>query len=214
MDSTINTGWFEAKELQGVRWLVPFIYPLLHQATRPKDQDLLDKVGLSSGEDVLFFAGYHGDWPYALSRAGCNVTYIDLSDGLVELVRRNGRGRNFVEIFAADGGQHPNMAAAYDWSMSFEPLPMRDTDSLHRALERSLLNRKGGKIVVRPKTEGLIIPIVESFAAEKGAEYRLDRINISAKRKYGLSVESIPHTVLTVETNDELRREAYFRYCP
>ena len=175
---------------------------------------MLDKVGLSSGEDVFFFAGYHGDWPSALARAGCNVTYADLSEGLADLVRRGERGRNFVEIFAGDGGRYPNRTAAYDWSMSFEPLPMRDTDSLYRALERSLLNRKGGKIVVRPKTEDLIAPLVESFAAEKGAEYRLDRIDISAKRKYGLRIESIPHTVLTVETNDELRRAASCKFCP
>ena len=53
-----------------------------------------------------------------------------------------------------------------------------------------------------------------SYAIARVSPKVIDRINISAKRKYGLSVESIPHTVLTVETNDELRREASFRYCP
>jgi hypothetical protein len=204
MSELAYEGWFEARNLKKLGPLIHLMKPFLHQATRPVDDDLLGKVGVASGDEILFFAGYHADWPLAMAKSGCKVTYTDLSPGLVWMMNNSGKGERFTAVFAANGGDQPREAGKYDWSMSFEPLPMTNGRELYDAVKRSLMNRKGGKVIARPGTRDLIAPVFERVAAETGAEYEVYDMPIKAKRRYSVTGKPIDHVIFTVRPRYQL----------
>ncbi len=110
-----------------------------HQSYVPDDPDLLKKLGINVGESVFGFAGFVGDWLAALMELGANVTYTDIDARIVEWVKQN---RPFNNPRIASPLMQPALPNQYDWSFSFEPVPL-DPSVWPLVLLRSLLNKKG-----------------------------------------------------------------------
>lgn len=85
-------GWLESHPvLHSLDKVVSKVHPFIHQAARPVDNDLLAKIGLNASEKIFFYAGYHGDWASSIGALGCDVTYSDISPGLVQMTLREMR---------------------------------------------------------------------------------------------------------------------------
>ncbi|MDD5292418.1 MAG: hypothetical protein PHY46_04490, partial [Candidatus Omnitrophica bacterium] len=112
-----------------------------HQSTAPRDEDILAKLGIEKNDVVFGFAGYFGDWLGDLGRQGAKVVYTDISPKIVKWVKRRNKGL-FTEIRVGDPLKEPCQVNLYDWSFSYEPLPL-EPNEWPIAMLRSLLNRKG-----------------------------------------------------------------------
>lgn len=201
-------GWLEAHPfLHSLERVVGIVHPLIHQGSRPIDGDLLAKIGLSAGESIFFYAGYHGDWASAIGSLGCSVTYSDLSQGLVNMMRHDPRSRHFSDIMVANGAAYPQSPFHYDWSVTFEPVPMAGHKTLYDALARSLLNSKGGKLIFRASKRDIYSRSLARLSDRYGVVIETSPAEIASKRKFGIKKIPLKYTVHTILTNDAARVE-------
>ncbi len=176
------------------------------QSIVPKAERLSKAIGIRKGSRVLFFAGCYGDWPLALSKENV-VTYSDASPEMVKFQREKGREKNFDGIRVLEASQWPRTLKKYDWSISFEPVPVHKPAFALTSL-RSLLNRKGAKIV-----------FVKDYFLE--TQVRTSAVFDAIKRVYGCAwsksrstIEDIHGkkqllTVYTLLTNEKAREKAW-----
>jgi protein-L-isoaspartate O-methyltransferase len=125
------------------RWAPPS--EVHRQAIVPKDPRLLEKLGIEKGERILVFAGCYGDWASALARTGAKVTYTDSSPRMAKYAKRRFKKSRVEGFRARDAALQPRRKNLYDWSFSFQPIPL-EHKALPFALIRSLLNKKGAII--------------------------------------------------------------------
>jgi len=171
----------------------------------PRDNLLREKVGLTRGDAVLVVAGYYGDWARALAEFS-KVTYSDISKGSLEYVKKDkGKIRQF-RLAAAE--RVPRLQKIYDWSFSFEPFPLLSYGGIEHMLLRSLLNRKGAKIVIseRPDFDAFDGPLTQ-VAGIYGAKFEQKDVEIHGRHR-AVDRENITCRVLTVRTNNNARRKA------
>jgi hypothetical protein len=177
------------------------------QSTQPADPQLIQKLGLKKREKILFFARSYGEWAKSIAKQ-TELTYTDATKEMIEHVKKSkGKIKNFKQILSEIIPQRPMI---YDWSISYEPIPLITTNTLKISLTRSLLNRKGAKI------------IFSSIFKPSGKEALNQAIKIS--EIYGTKTEKkiieiqthlngrkIPHTItiITLNTNPNARKKAF-----
>jgi hypothetical protein len=183
------------------------------QATLPEDGNLLKKVGLAKNDKVLFIAGYYGNWPKALAKAGAIVYYTDVSKNLVNYARKNLKEKRIKECFCSDFTLVPDKSLKYDWTFSFEPLGTRQ--GLPIAMLRSLLNRKGGKLIVYPR----IVEMDRHFKSSKPYTLIAKNLSMIYKTRYEISRKAIEgkdqknrkltkkHVIITIYASEPARRK-------
>jgi len=111
----------------------------------PNDPQLQTKLGFKKGEKIFVFAGSFGKWSQALSR-NLEVTHTDISSEMVQHVKENNPGK--IKRFRTLPGEVvPVRKGRYDWSFSFEPIPLEIQKGLGIAFLHGLLNKKGVKMV-------------------------------------------------------------------
>jgi protein-L-isoaspartate O-methyltransferase len=186
------------------------------QATLPNDKKLLNKVGLKRNEKVLVIAGYYGDWAKALAKAGVIVCYSDVSKNLVNYAKKSLKERNIKEYICSDYSLIPSKALKYDWSFSFEPIGANQ--GLPIAMLRSLLNKKGGKLVVYPriveeefnrhlKSSRKLTRIIKRLSKTYKTRYEISKRLIIGKAQKGEKLAK-KHVIVTIFTNDSARKKA------
>jgi hypothetical protein len=116
--------------------------PGARQAISPSPEGLSKNLGIKPGSTINFFAAGYGDWARALANDN-KVHYSDLDIGLVG---KYGRDKRFVSGLMIDGSSRPRIRGQFDWSVSFEPIPMHKI-GLTMSLVRSLINNRGAKII-------------------------------------------------------------------
>lgn len=185
------------------------------QATLPNDKKLLNKVGLKRNDKVLFIAGYYGDWTKALAKAGAIVYYSDVSRNLVNYAKKSLKEKNIKEYICSDYALIPSKAFKYDWTFSFEPIGANQ--GLPIAMLRSLLNRKGGKLVVYPriveeeynrhlKSSRKLTRIIKRLSRIYKTRYEITKIRIKGKAQKGEELVK-KHVIVTLFTNDSTRKK-------
>ncbi len=194
-------GWLESHPLlNSLDGIVKIVHRYIHQSTTPDDPNLLVKLGILQSDKLFFYAGYHGDWAYALGKLGCNVTYSDLSSGLVEIMKEDPRSKHFSQIMAVDGSSYPNQSSLYDWSVSFEPAPMVFHNKFYDALIRALLNKKGGKIITRDSKSQIYHKDIMRLVEDYQLELEVSPQFILSKTKLGFNTVPITHKIYTITT--------------
>ncbi len=120
------------------------------QHTIVNDKHLLKKIGLDKKDKILTIAGYYGDWTNAIAKAGCKVIYSELSKTLVNFARRKfGKNKNILKFTCANYVNVPKKENEFDWTITFEPIGGKM--GLPLAIIRSLLNKKGFKVIHYPR---------------------------------------------------------------
>lgn len=193
-------------------WSVPSVRAA--QATVPADPRLLHHLGIEPGSKILFFAGYTGNWAKALAEQA-EVHFTDASAGMVRRARllqeQNPEGTRIRSFRTREASRIPLSKNRFDWSVSFEPFPLYWGGGLPLSLLRSLLNRKGAKIVIsNPDNVGFERNVLAVIARAYGASWN--------KREFDLLVREGPfasgrpepksHAVFSLETNDPARHKA------
>jgi hypothetical protein len=199
-------------------WSMPEWYDkrdLPSQEHIPVEKNLATKIGMHKGEKVLVFAGYLGDWAGGLSHE-TKVTYTDLNHTFKEFVRKQKRASiNRFKVIA--GESIPQRMRIYDWSFSYEPIPLINAGTMSISLARSLLNNKGAKIIFSPMYEiesaecwsKYIKPLSKIY----GVEVDYSRIPLNSQRArghFGISPEVVKKfDLMTIHTNPVARKKAF-----
>jgi len=189
------------------------------QATLPDDKNLLSKIGLGKNEKILFIAGYYGNWAKSLARAGIIVSYSDVSRNLVNHAKKSLREKNIKEYICSDYTLIPSKSLKYDWTFSFEPIGTKQ--GLPIAMLRSLLNKKGGKLVVYPrvieemdrskhyKSSRPLTKIVRILFKTYKANYRINKKIIEGKSQKSVKLKK-KHVIITIFTSNLIRKKVEF----
>ena len=93
----------------------------------------------------IFFAAYSGEWAKALANQGLVVDTSDINDAQVNKLNADSQKLNSVVRRPAE--MHNIIPNYYDWSISYEPVPLFGSNSLEFTLRTSLLNKKGLKLI-------------------------------------------------------------------
>lgn len=180
------------------------------QELAPSEKNLALKIGMNERDKVLVFAGYLGDWSSALSK-NTHVTHTDISKELVEFVKN--KKRKAIQRFkVATAESIPQRQRIYDWSFSFEPIPLIGQNMLGLNLARSLLNNKGSKIVFSELHAEYIRncwkKFVEPLRNIYGATIEIKEMNLSSFGE-GIITKERLFTLITIRTNDAARKKAF-----
>jgi len=166
----------------------------------PRKELTLNKLGLRKNEKIHFFAAHSGEWADALRNKGVNVDVSDITKEQLEKLRKI----KFDRVIEIPGQLHNIVPEYYDWSISFEPIPLFEYRQMHHALRRGLLNKKGIKLIMaanftyyEPYKKQLI-----DFAKSYDLNIELQEIDGTGEgRLYKLYL-------VTIETNSIARRNA------
>jgi hypothetical protein len=158
----------------------------------------LKELGLKPKEKIHFFCAYSGEWAKALKETGMYVDVSDMSPTQLDRLKKLG----FDRVIDMPAQLHNLVPEYYDWSISFEPIPLFHNKTIEHTLRRGALNKKGIKIIMG--------------SAFVNTEY-LDPLKRFAK-KYGLTIDSqvtnidndLSTTIyiITLKTNPLARRKA------
>lgn len=183
---------------------------VLMQGSRPKDPQILNKLGIKKGEKVLAIAGYYGDWAYALEKNGAKVDFSDVSKQIVNWVKKQ-KDRKFKRYIVSGYELLPKKEKEYDWTFTYEACG--GGQGLPLAYLRSLLNNKGGILVLffrpdDPEKMGSKLEryplIVNQLAKAYGGKAIVVRKEIRAHRK-NLPIKNHTYIIHKILTNDKAR---------
>lgn len=198
-------------------WTVPEIYfksRLPTQGLIPVKKDLTKNLGINAGEKVVVFAGYLGDWAKALSKE-TRLVYTDINSEIKSFVKRNKKG-SIARFKTISGESIPQRSRIYDWSFSYEPIPLIMQGTLKITLARSLLNNKGGKIVFsdgfksssKEAWEKHVKPLENIY----GAKVDLQKIQLEVHDPIKPNLKNVMNekfSLITIRTNDKIRKQVF-----
>ncbi len=179
-------------------------------------QELSNKLKINMDERVLVFAGYSGDWANSISKFA-KVTYTDLSEESTRIALNRFRGeKRMIAFKIRPASLQPRKSKIYDWSFSFEPFPLHlPSLALQTALLRSLLNKKGAKIVytgtklysTNPNRE---LELIANLYGVKSELVKTSLVALTKKRAFEGETSGINtmFSVFTLYTNRKARKLA------
>jgi hypothetical protein len=182
----------------------------------PVELNLHSKIGISKGSKVHVFAGYYGNWTHALADEVKRVRYTDASKEFTSIAKERGAKNVSYKTIAAELA--PVRRNAFDWSFSFEPFPLLGHKGIFQTTSRSLLNKKGLKVLFseREKDRGKdLIEAISFIAGIYKAKLSTKKIRLSAVKTSDKLNDSITFprirefSVVTLLTNP-LARENVF----
>lgn len=198
-------------------WEIPTIRSkalLPSQQKIPVTNNLGSTLGIREGEKIIMFAGYVGDWAKALSKT-TRLTYTDINQGISDFVKKHKKGSigKFKTIAGESIPQRPNV---YDWSFSYEPIPLIGQGTLRITLARSLLNIKGGKLVFSHEFRHCAKEAFEGNAKKLesvyGAKVDLEQVEINSHDPNKLNFKNPKKrkfSLITIRTNDKIRKQVF-----
>ncbi|MBS3061877.1 MAG: class I SAM-dependent methyltransferase [Candidatus Diapherotrites archaeon] len=199
--------WFKKKPVHyfpDVRKIVAYAIPwdphvlrTANQGINPNDSQLANKLGIKPKEKIIVVAGGAGDWARGLSKTN-PVRYTDLSKPMTRFAEKEKRGPlSFHARPAEIVVTKPNQ---FDWTFSFEPYPLGA--NLKLVLVRSLLNRKGGKIV--ESNYSTLKKYLAHIAEMYGAHMTVEAVHVNNQVFHPNKVE-----VATLLSNPRARQKAW-----
>jgi len=171
----------------------------------PTDRKLIEKLGLKKGEKVLVFAGGHGDWANALARKKMKVFYTDASKKMTSYAEKRFSKSKISSFRAREASLQPQLKKKFDWSFSFEPVPLEPSWNLTFALLRSLLNKKGAKFVYRERDDPFGPKINKEFEKIYGIKIRT-KLELLFGIRHGKK-QLKECNIITIKTNNEARKK-------
>jgi len=186
---------------------------ILMQSSKPKDPEILKKLGIKKRDKVLAITGFYGDWAYELQKYGAKVDFSDVSKQMVNWVKKR-RDRKFEKYFVSGYELLPKKENEYDWTFTYEACG--GGQGLPIAYLRYLLNKKGGILILffRPdapeKMGGKLkrYPlIVNQLAKAYGGKAIVIKKKIKAHR-VNRSVMNYTYIIHKILTNDYPREKA------
>lgn len=215
--------------VKSIEFKAPNLESILFNGLAFKKQDLLfnsqsslpveevhRKIGVKKNSKVLFIAGGAGWWAGKLAEK-TKLTFTDISKKQVDLAAKKKIG---VNQFTINALRVPLKEKQYDWTVSFEPLPLKG-NALPLVMLRGLLNEKGVKIISKYFSSG------EKETAQKlkeiyGANIRTSEVKIKSaplipikslfgnipltlNSKPSTEVRLEPHVIVTVTSNEKVR---------
>ncbi|MDD5331655.1 MAG: hypothetical protein PHE43_02440 [Candidatus Nanoarchaeia archaeon] len=178
------------------------------QATAPEDPKLLQKLGVKKGEKVLFIAGYYADWASFLVKKGVKVDYNDVSEQMIDYVKKNIKIK-FNKYIHSNYELIPKKEKEYDWTITFEACG--GSQGLPIAYLRSLLNNKGGILILFYQRGGHMgskwkryPSIVKKLAKIYNTTFSIKEMKIVGRKKGGPR-SSLLHRVYIIRTNNQAR---------
>lgn len=180
-------------------------YPA-RQRIVPVSKGLSEKLGIEKNSKIHFFAGGYGNWAKALARDN-KVRYSDASRKLVKNLKKYTKAKGLQSIRTLEGSQWPRKRKKFDWSISFEPIPMTGAP-LTLALSRSLLNNKGAKLIygeypaITPyynKALKTARQVEKAYGAECTEKKNIKNIDERARKI----------DIITLLTNEKARKKAW-----
>ncbi len=206
-----SRGIYDFGSRSAKRWFKSDNRSFRSQAFTPKRSPvLLKKLGIKRDSHIFFFAGFSGTWGAKLAEAGARVHYSDVSRHSLALARESGAAKLFEGMRLLEGSQWPRKSGKYDWSFSFEPIPMVGSGGLTLALMRSLLNRKGAKVVysiIFPYEAKKTASIARQLSGVYGANFKTKEVVLETTKEW--PIRKMKYKVLTIKTNDRARKLAW-----
>jgi hypothetical protein len=179
------------------------------QSTTPIDPNLSNKLGLRKKDKILYFAGCYGDWAKAIAHQ-TELTYTDATKSVLEYAKeRNKEGIKKFKLITAE--MVPQRPMIYDWSVSYEPIPLVMKDTLKFSLTRSLLNKKGAKIIYSPFFEierSDALKQIEKVSRIYSTQLDIKKINVNTNSKHWTNTSTLIN-IITLRTNPIARRKAF-----
>lgn len=175
------------------------------------EEEKVRMLGLREGERVLCIAAFFADWAKALKEGGLIVDYNEVSREILDYVKAR---MNFNEFILSDYVYVPRKKDYYDWTFSFEPVGAKA--GLPIAILRSLLNKKGCKLVIFPRLKGgkpvgkkteNFPKILHTFTKVYGVETKIEDVFIASHKIGGKNIES-SHRVFTIFTDENAKKLA------
>lgn len=168
---------------------------------RPNDSKLAQKLGIIKGEKILFVAGFSGEWANSLAQT-CEVRFTDAGKGMVGTAKR--KYKNKMKYTKAYAQLLPQRPLIYSWTVSFEPFPVANAKGNILSSIRSLLNKKGSKIIFSdPRNSKHTQITFENIAKSYSCKAELAEISIQLDTQH-----MHPLTVNTLVTNKIARQRA------
>ena len=175
------------------------------QSIVPLPRSLQNKLSIQKGEKVFVFAAYTGEWAKALADLGAKVYYSDLSPSALKEAKKRHSGA-FEKAMQRNAIFFPLEKKKYDWSFSFEPIPLQGS-GLALASIRALLNNKGLMLVYGPGAEVFYLKkTLRAIAITYKASFKLEKFEIEAKRQG--KIEKTKIFVFKLLTNENARKRA------
>jgi len=186
-------------------------HDIREQATIPNDPKILEKLRIKKGDKVLSIASYYATWASALVNNDVIVDYNDISKEMVDYVKKRKKCR-FNRYICLNYELLPKKQKLYDWTFTFEACGGKQ--GLPVAMLRSLLNRKGGIMVLYHKLGGHMgskwgtyPKIVRTLAKVYGTDYKIKDAKIKSRDKFGKN-GLLAHKVFILLTNEKARKLA------
>jgi hypothetical protein len=164
----------------------------------PSDPKLNEKLNLSTNERVHFFCAYSGEWAHTIAEQGA---IVDVSDIAPEQLTKYD---TFNRVSGLPAEMHNVMPEYYDWSISFEPIPLffGGQEKALDTLRIGLLNKKGIKIIFRKDYwyDGYIWAL-NQICEKYGLTLKTEEIEINDNQEN-------KYFIFTIKTNPKARRLA------
>ncbi len=201
-----------------ISWVMPEWVDRRHlpaQEHIPAEKDLATKIGMKKGDKVVVFAGFLGDWAGGLSNQ-TRVTYTDINPKFKKFVKNQKRA--VISRFKTIPGESvPQRMQIYDWSFSFEPIPLLMQGTLGVSLARSLMNNRGAKMIfgenysieASDSWTQYVKPLKEIYGAE--IDFSLIDLNTHVTSPYFgvFPAEKRKFDLITIKTNPAARKKVF-----
>lgn len=183
----------------------------------PIESNLHSKLGINKGSKIHVFAGYYGNWAHALSEGSKRVRYTDASKEFTQIAMK--KRSNKISYKTVPAELAPVRRNAFDWSFSFEPYPLFGHNGIGMVVTRSLLNRKGLKVLFSERAkgqEGDFFGKLKALGDVYGAKTKSELIGINTLKTSDKMREtsSFPRknefTMVTILTNPLSQEKAFF----
>jgi hypothetical protein len=178
-------------------------YVFASQSSLPVDENIHNKIGVKKNSRVLFVAGGAGWWAKKIGEK-THLTFTDIIKDQVEKASKKNIGKKQFTINAL---RVPVKEKEYDWTLSFEPFPLKEK-ALPLVMLRGLLNNKGVKIISKFIPSGEV-KVSKKLGKLYGVKTRSSEVNIKCRSFIGYSdfykIKYDPHEVVTVTSNEKAR---------
>jgi len=175
----------------------------------PKSKNLATKLGLNPKERIHFFAAFSGEWSKALAEQGLTVDTSDITFTQSRKLNKNKGELNNINNLPAE--LHNIIPEYYDWSISYEPIPIHGNLALEYTWRTGLLNKKGMKIIYSPTFKqsetSRYIARLKKFSELYGITFKEDFVILYSRNSKDTNVP-VRYQIITITTTPEARRKA------
>jgi hypothetical protein len=176
-----------------------------HSTMPLKNQNVANKLGLKTTDKVHYFASFSGEWAKAIANDVQQLDASDITNFWADKLKKDKDKINRVSELPAE--IHNPLPEYYDWSVSFEPIPLLYSGGLEPTIRAGLLNKKGIKLIFSSVVFDNINRLFQKRIIALSRIYKFNvKIDITEIDTNRLNQE--PIELVTITTNDVARKQA------